>query len=71
MAMQTNNYTDQYGALITFSQAAEILDRSANGLRVSLNSKDPKFSALNSIKVKLGRRVYFPSKAFFEIVLTN
>lgn len=69
--MQVNNYSQQYGALITFSQAAEIFDRSQNGLRVSLASKDPKFSELNSIKVRLGRRVYFPSEKFFEVVLKS
>lgn len=68
-SMQTNNYSQQYGALITFLQAAEILDRSPNGLRTSLASSDPKFSELNSIKVRLGRRVYFPSEAFFEVIL--
>ena len=66
--MQTVKQKHEYGALITFSQAADILDRSKNGLRVSLASKDPKFSELNNIKVRLGRRLYFPAEAFFQII---
>jgi hypothetical protein len=50
---------DRFGPLITLSQLAGLLDRSPDGLRLTLSADTDLARALNPAKVKLGRRVYF------------
>ena len=49
----------QYGPLMTLVELAEVLDRSPDGLRISLRNSDPFSKAVNDSRKKLGRRVYF------------
>jgi len=51
--------TGQYGPLLSIAQLAKVLDRSAEGLRVSLRNDTEWAKQLNAAKMKLGRRVYF------------
>lgn len=51
--------TGQYGPLLSIAQLAKVLDRSAEGLRVSLRNDTEWARQLNAAKMKLGRRVYF------------
>ena len=51
--------TGQYGPLLSMAQLAKVLDRSAEGLRVSLRNDTEWARQLNAAKMKLGRRVYF------------
>lgn len=51
--------TGQYGPLLSLAQLAKVLDRSAEGLRVSLRNDTEWARQLNAAKMKLGRRVYF------------
>lgn len=51
--------TKQYGPLLSIAQLAKVLDRSAEGLRKSLQSDSEWSRNINAAKVKLGRRVYF------------
>jgi hypothetical protein len=51
--------TGQYGPLLSMAQLAKVLDRSAEGLRVSLRNDTEWAKQLNAAKMKLGRRVYF------------
>lgn len=51
--------TGQYGPLLSMAQLAKVLDRSAEGLRVSLRNDTEWAKQLNATKMKLGRRVYF------------
>lgn len=51
--------TGQYGPLLSMAQLAKVLDRSAEGLRVSLRNDTEWARRLNAAKMKLGRRVYF------------
>lgn len=51
--------TKQYGPLLSIAQLAKVLDRSAEGLRLSLRSDSDWSRNINSAKLKLGRRVYF------------
>ena len=51
--------TGQYGPLLRMAQLAKVLDRSAEGLRVSLRNDTEWAKQLNAAKMKLGRRVYF------------
>jgi hypothetical protein len=51
--------TGQYGPLLSMAQLAKVLDRSAEGLRVSLRNDTEWARQFNAAKMKLGRRVYF------------
>jgi len=51
--------TGQYGPLLSMAQLAKVLDRSAEGLRVSLRNDTEWARQRNAAKMKLGRRVYF------------
>lgn len=52
-------FLKQYGPLMTLLELAEVLDRSPEGLRISLRNSDPFSNAVNDSRKKLGRRVYF------------
>ena len=62
---------EKYGPLLTITAAAKILDRSPDGFRVSLHRNDPMSIKLKAIKKSIGRRVYFPTDKFFQIILNN
>lgn len=49
----------QYGPLMSVAQLAQCLDRSPEGLRISLRSESEWSKLINGTKLKLGRRVYF------------
>jgi hypothetical protein len=51
--------TRQYGPLLTISQLAKVLDRSPEGLRISLRSSNEWVNRVNASRLRLGRRVYF------------
>ncbi|BBP01586.1 DNA-binding protein [Sulfuriferula nivalis] len=51
--------TDQYGPLMSIAHLAKVLDRSEEGLRISLRSNSGWSKAINAARLKLGRRVYF------------
>ena len=60
--------TYNFGPLLTINQAAKILNRSPNGFRAALCKKDDEAEKLNKIKVKYGRRTYFPTDKFFNTI---
>lgn len=49
----------QYGPLLTITQLAKILNRSPEGLRISLRSSSEWVCKVNASRFRLGRRVYF------------
>lgn len=51
--------TARYGPLLSINQLANVLDRSAQGLRLSLRTDSEWTRAINAARLKLGRRVYF------------
>ena len=51
--------TKQYGPLLSVAQLAKVLDRSAEGLRITLRTDSDWSTRINVTKLKLGRRVYF------------
>lgn len=61
--------TKQYGPLLSVAQLAKVLDRSAEGLRISLRTESGWSKPINAAKFKLGRRVYFRT-AEIAIVLS-
>ena len=61
--------TDRFGPLLTLRQLAELLDRSANGLRYSLRSpSDERTRALNACACRIGRRTYYPATDVARII---
>jgi len=50
---------DKYGPFLSINQLAEVLDRSPNGLRITLQQNGEVSRQLKSARTKVGRRVYF------------
>lgn len=59
---------DKYGPLITLNQLAQILNRSVDGVRMTLNDQAPYAQKLNASKVHIGRRVYFKTLGVAELI---
>jgi hypothetical protein len=57
-----------YGPLMSLEALAKTLDRSPQGLRVSLNTKSDISMAINSTKRKIGRRVYFRTEGIAKMI---
>lgn len=64
----TEILTDKYGPFLSIKQLAEVLDRSPNGLRISLQQDGPVSKKLKSAKTRVGRRVYFNAVSIAEIM---
>jgi len=61
--------TERFGPLLTQSQLAELLCRSAGGLRYSLCApSDARTRALKACGRKIGRRVYYPAIEVARII---
>lgn len=60
----------RYGPLLSISQLATVLDRSPEGLRISLRSTGGWSEKFNATRLKIGRRVYFRT-AQVAALLTN
>lgn len=58
----------KYGPLLTVVQLAKILDRSSEGLRISLRSESDFARQVNAARVRLGRRVYFSSVKIAAVI---
>jgi len=60
---------ERYGLLVSQSQLAELLGRSAGGLRYSLKyPSDPSTHALKACGRKVGRRIYYPASEVARII---
>ena len=57
-----------YGPLMSLEALAKMLDRSPQGLRVSLNTKSDISMAINSTKRKIGRRIYFKTEGIAKMI---
>ncbi|MCY3770076.1 MAG: hypothetical protein OXG56_12040 [Gammaproteobacteria bacterium] len=65
----TLNYLEnKFGPLMPLEGLAEILDRSPQGLRVSLHSSSPLSDSINATKCRLGRRIYFRTEAIAALI---
>lgn len=49
----------EYGPLLSVAQLAKVLNRSPEGLRISLRAPSEWSTRINQSKLKLGRRVYY------------
>ena len=59
---------NKYGVLLSLETTAQLLNRSKDGLRVSLSRQSDIAEQLNKAKVKLGRRVLFKTAVLAEII---
>ena len=64
-----NKITDLYGPLLSQAQLAQLLGRSAGGLRYSLCYPcDSRTKALKECSRRIGRRVYYPASEVAAII---
>ena len=54
-----NSLLKRYGPLMNLADLASMLDRSPDGLRVTLRSSGEWVDKINGARLQLGRRVYF------------
>jgi hypothetical protein len=62
--------TEKHGCLLTLATLAKVLERSPEGLRISLRSTNSNewSRRLNSARIKIGRRVYFRTSEVAQIL---
>lgn len=58
----------RFGPLMTLAQVAAILDRSPDGLRITIRTSNLLGQQLLAARVKIGRRVHFRAKAIAALV---
>lgn len=61
----------QYGPLLSISQLASFLDRSPEGLRISLRRTSDWATEINTARLKVGRRVYFRTSQVASMLSAN
>ena len=61
----------EYGPLLSLVELALILDRSPDGLRISLKSSGDWVTRINSARLRLGRRVYFRTSEIAKVLDTR
>ncbi|KAB0654857.1 hypothetical protein [Burkholderia diffusa] len=60
---------ERYSVLMTLDQLAEILNRSPEGLRISLSTSRSNWAEhINATKVHIGRRIYFRTEAIARLI---
>lgn len=63
--------TDKYGPLLSLVQLATILDRSPEGLRISLRTTSDWSERINTARLRIGRRVYFRTEQIAQFLSGN
>lgn len=58
----------KFGPLLTLAQVAAILDRSPDGLRITIRANNLLGRQLCAARVKIGRRLHFKAKAIASLV---
>lgn len=59
---------EKYGPLLSLVQLASLLNRSADGLRLSLRQNGELSQKFNPARKKIGRRVYFRSALVAKVL---
>ncbi len=62
---------NRYGPLLSIGQLASVLDRSTEGLRISLRSPAEWSTRINATRLKIGRRVYFRTSQVAQLLADN
>lgn len=60
--------TEKYGPLLSLAHLAKILDRSPEGLRITLRTSSDWSAKVNSTRIKLGRRIYFRTSEIADLL---
>jgi len=63
--------TEKYGPLLSLVQLATILDRSPEGLRISLRTTSDWSVRINTARLRIGRRVYFRTEQIAQFLSGN
>ena len=63
-----NLLVEKYGPLLTLSQLALILDRSREGLRLTLRGNSDLARQLGAARMKIGRRVHFKTAVVASVI---
>jgi hypothetical protein len=58
----------RYGPLLSINQLATLLDRSPDGLRITLRSSGEWVSKINATRLKLGCRLYFRTAEVADVL---
>ena len=66
--LHENTLVRRYGPLMKLADLATMLDRSPDGLRVTLRSKGEWVDKINAARLQLGRRVYFRTAEIAELL---
>ena len=59
---------EKYGPLMTLLQVAELLDRSPEGLRITIRGNNALGRQLAMARVKIGRRVHFKAGLIARLI---
>jgi hypothetical protein len=60
---------DRWGVLLSYEALATVMDRSPDGLRLSLaQNRSPWARRINAAKVKIGRRVHFRTEQIAALI---
>lgn len=62
---------NRYGPLLSIHQLASVLDRSPEGLRISLRAPAEWSEKINATRLKIGRRVYFRTAQVAELLASH
>lgn len=57
----------RFGPLLSIAQLASVLDRSPDGLRISLRTPSVWAADINKARLKVGRRVYFRTSQIADV----
>lgn len=68
MSKMEEMLVSRYGVLLSLADCAALLDRSVDGLRVTLSTDGDLSRKLRAAKVKLGRRVLFKATELARIL---
>lgn len=63
-----NSLLKRYGPLMNLTDLASMLDRTPDGLRVTLRSSGEWVERINAARLRLGRRVYFRTAEIAEVL---
>jgi hypothetical protein len=58
----------QHGSFLSLTELVKILDKSPEGLRISLRSSGEWVKQINAARLRLGRRVYFRTSEIANIL---
>lgn len=68
MNQTTELLIEKYAPLLTLSELAEILDRSREGLRLTLRGDSELARKLGTARMKIGRRVHFKTTVVAAVI---